>query len=413
MTYNSRLAQELGKWADTQPGSDGHPRRAVPRLLRRRATSRSPRGRSSRSPERAGLPGATAREVLEKRTFRRGGRGLEPRAPVRDHAGCRPSSPAATASVGAQPYETLEAAGAGIKSTALWGDAWFAGDHRSQFDPSALSDEQLERGDLSPTAIRPRAPVVDHQLPRGNIASDAPSPSCRPSARTGRDADRPVDREAAIVDLSHLGGGKRRGHAVELERQRRRERCLTGDIKVARFIGHAGRAWRLHARFWQEVPTGPTGCRWLVRPRRERPWPATTRLTIASADTIATPRQSSTAPNIIGDARHLLPAGITVIETNQPGQDHGMARCRLVALLGWRPIADGSPSAPSPSPNSAFFPGVDWACLVKARTSSRGTPHRTTRRVSSQHESVALPRRDRGRSQPHDPAATPQRTARR
>ena len=34
-SYNSRLAQELGKWADTQPGGGGDPRRALQGLFRR------------------------------------------------------------------------------------------------------------------------------------------------------------------------------------------------------------------------------------------------------------------------------------------------------------------------------------------------------------------------------------------
>ena len=69
MTYNSRLAQELGKWADTQPGGDAvhdalfrayfvdsRDISAIPVLLEIAA--------------RVGLPVDAARDVLEQRTFK-------------------------------------------------------------------------------------------------------------------------------------------------------------------------------------------------------------------------------------------------------------------------------------------------------------------------------------------------------
>jgi predicted DsbA family dithiol-disulfide isomerase len=68
-TYNSRLAQELGKWADTQPGGEAY----------HDATFRAyfVEGRDISQPavlleiaERVGLPVDAAREVLEKRTFK-------------------------------------------------------------------------------------------------------------------------------------------------------------------------------------------------------------------------------------------------------------------------------------------------------------------------------------------------------
>jgi predicted DsbA family dithiol-disulfide isomerase len=69
MTYNSRLAQELGKWADTQPGGEAlHDALFRAYFVDARDISR---------PEvlleiagRVGLPVDAAREVLEKRTFR-------------------------------------------------------------------------------------------------------------------------------------------------------------------------------------------------------------------------------------------------------------------------------------------------------------------------------------------------------
>jgi predicted DsbA family dithiol-disulfide isomerase len=68
-TYNSRLAQELGKWADTRPGGA-----AIHDALFRAYFAEA---RDISRPEvlldvaeRAGLPREGAREVLEQRTFR-------------------------------------------------------------------------------------------------------------------------------------------------------------------------------------------------------------------------------------------------------------------------------------------------------------------------------------------------------
>ena len=69
MTYNSRLAQELGKWADTQPGGEAY-HDAMFRAYFVEA-------RDISNPEilleiagRVGLSVAGARAVLEKRTFK-------------------------------------------------------------------------------------------------------------------------------------------------------------------------------------------------------------------------------------------------------------------------------------------------------------------------------------------------------
>ena len=69
MTYNSRLAQELGKWADTQPGGE-----AIHDALFRAYFVDA---RDISQPEvlleiagSVGLPVDAAREVLEKRTFK-------------------------------------------------------------------------------------------------------------------------------------------------------------------------------------------------------------------------------------------------------------------------------------------------------------------------------------------------------
>jgi predicted DsbA family dithiol-disulfide isomerase len=69
MTYNSRLAQELGKWADTQPGGEAlHD--ALFRAYFVQARDISQPAVLLEIVERVGLPVADAREVLEQRAFK-------------------------------------------------------------------------------------------------------------------------------------------------------------------------------------------------------------------------------------------------------------------------------------------------------------------------------------------------------
>ncbi len=69
MTYNSRLAQELGKWADTQPGGEAiHD--ALFRAYFVEARDISQPAVLLDIAEKVGLPVDAAREVLEKRTFK-------------------------------------------------------------------------------------------------------------------------------------------------------------------------------------------------------------------------------------------------------------------------------------------------------------------------------------------------------
>jgi predicted DsbA family dithiol-disulfide isomerase len=107
MTYNSRLAQELGKWADTQPGGEAiHD--ALFRAYFVDARDISQRAVLLEIAQEVGLPVDAAREVLDKRTFkaavdadwelsRRYGVTGVPTF-VAGHHGV----------VGAQPYEALE-----------------------------------------------------------------------------------------------------------------------------------------------------------------------------------------------------------------------------------------------------------------------------------------------------------------
>jgi len=68
MTYNSRLAQELGKWADTQPGGEAiHDRLFRAYFVEARDISRS--AVLVDIAQHVGLSADGAREVLEKRTF--------------------------------------------------------------------------------------------------------------------------------------------------------------------------------------------------------------------------------------------------------------------------------------------------------------------------------------------------------
>ena len=108
MTYNSRLAQELGKWADTQPGGEAiHDALFRAYFVDARDISR---------PEvlleivaQVGLPVDAAREVIEKRTFKTA---VDEDWKLSRQIGVT-GVPTFVAGrygvVGAQPYEALEA----------------------------------------------------------------------------------------------------------------------------------------------------------------------------------------------------------------------------------------------------------------------------------------------------------------
>ena len=106
-TYNSRLAQELGKWADTQPGGEAF-HDAMFRAYFVDARDISQPAMLLEIAERVGLPVDGAREVLEKRTFKE--------AVDRDWALSRQYGITGVPTfvvgrsgvVGAQPYEVLE-----------------------------------------------------------------------------------------------------------------------------------------------------------------------------------------------------------------------------------------------------------------------------------------------------------------
>jgi predicted DsbA family dithiol-disulfide isomerase len=107
MTYNSRLAQELGKWADTQPAGEAlHDALFRAYFVEARDISR---------PEvlldivrQTGLPGYAAREVLEQRTFKDAVDADWELSREYGITGVPTFVAGRYAVVGAQPYEVLE-----------------------------------------------------------------------------------------------------------------------------------------------------------------------------------------------------------------------------------------------------------------------------------------------------------------
>ena len=107
MTYNSRLAQELGCWADTQPGGE-----AIHDALFRAYFVET---RNIGDPEvlveiakAAGLPADKAREVLEKRSFREAVDADWEKSHEYGVTGVPTFVIGRNGVVGAQPYEALE-----------------------------------------------------------------------------------------------------------------------------------------------------------------------------------------------------------------------------------------------------------------------------------------------------------------
>jgi predicted DsbA family dithiol-disulfide isomerase len=107
MTYNSRLAQELGKWADGQPGGE-----AIHDALFR---AYFVDGRNIGDAEvlleiaqSVGLPREQAKEVLEKRTFKDAVDADWQKARDYGITGVPTFVAGRQGVVGAQPYETLE-----------------------------------------------------------------------------------------------------------------------------------------------------------------------------------------------------------------------------------------------------------------------------------------------------------------
>ena len=107
MTYNSRLAQELGKWADTQPGGEAlHD--ALVRAYFVEARNISQPAVLLDIVERVGLPVDGARAVLEQRTFKAAVDADWELSRQYGVTGVPTFVAGRRGVVGAQPYEVLE-----------------------------------------------------------------------------------------------------------------------------------------------------------------------------------------------------------------------------------------------------------------------------------------------------------------
>ena len=107
MTFNSRLAQELGAWADTQPGGEAiHD--ALFRAYFVDGVNIGDAGELVRIAESIGLPGEAAREVIEKRTFKDAVDADWDKSRGYGVTGVPTFVAGRHGVVGAQPYEALE-----------------------------------------------------------------------------------------------------------------------------------------------------------------------------------------------------------------------------------------------------------------------------------------------------------------
>jgi predicted DsbA family dithiol-disulfide isomerase len=119
MTYNSRLAQELGKWADTQPGGEAlHD--ALFRAYFVEARDISQPAVLLEIAQQVGLSVDGAREVLEKRTFKDAVDADWKLSSQYGVTGVPTFVVGRYGVVGAQPYEALEQL---VRKAALQGDA--------------------------------------------------------------------------------------------------------------------------------------------------------------------------------------------------------------------------------------------------------------------------------------------------
>jgi predicted DsbA family dithiol-disulfide isomerase len=119
MTYNSRLAQELGKWADTQPGGEAiHD--ALFRAYFVDARDISKPAVLLEIVEQVGLSVDGAREVIEQRTFKGAVDADWELSRQYGITGVPTFVAGRYGVVGAQPYETLEQL---VRKVATEGDA--------------------------------------------------------------------------------------------------------------------------------------------------------------------------------------------------------------------------------------------------------------------------------------------------
>ncbi len=110
-TYNSRLAQELGKWADTQPDGPLGPGAIHDKLYRAYFVEKRNIGDPEvlvEIAELVGLPAAEARAVLEERRFKDAVDADWAKSHSYGVTGVPTFVAARYGVVGAQPYEVLE-----------------------------------------------------------------------------------------------------------------------------------------------------------------------------------------------------------------------------------------------------------------------------------------------------------------
>jgi predicted DsbA family dithiol-disulfide isomerase len=105
-TYNSRLAQELGKWADTQPGGAAYHDAAYRAYFVERRNIGDPDVLVELA-ERVGLDGAEARRVLDERRFKDAVDADWQKSANYGVTGVPTFVAARYGVVGAQPYEAL------------------------------------------------------------------------------------------------------------------------------------------------------------------------------------------------------------------------------------------------------------------------------------------------------------------
>ena len=105
-TYNSRLAQELGKWADTQPGG-GAIHDALYRAYFVEARNIGDADILVEIAEQVGLDGAEARKVIDERRFKDAVDADWQKSATYGVTGVPTFVAARYGVVGAQPYETL------------------------------------------------------------------------------------------------------------------------------------------------------------------------------------------------------------------------------------------------------------------------------------------------------------------
>lgn len=106
-TYNSRLAQELGAWADTQPGGDAI-HEAIFRAYFVDGLNIGDMDVLVGLAKKVGLPEDKAREVLEKRTFKAAVDADWEKSREYGVTGVPTFVAGGYGVVGAQPYEALE-----------------------------------------------------------------------------------------------------------------------------------------------------------------------------------------------------------------------------------------------------------------------------------------------------------------